>query len=155
MKRLIRLENQQMTIFIRIFSYLVATVFTFAAISKITDMSNFVKTIAQMELLEFIPADGILFLGIMLSIFELLTGAMLIIGRFRVMGAALSSGLLSFFIVFISFTLLKGKDLRCGYFGPWSQTFSPKLLALDVILLIFSLTIYVYSSKPVPKAKLY
>jgi len=132
---------------VSILSYLVGGVFILAGSIKIINLPNFIKTISQLTLFNFIPKDGLTFLSITLIISELLIGIMLIINQFRSLGAVLSCALLTFFILLTVFVIFKGQHLKCGCFGPWSQTFSPKLLAQDIILLIFSLTILVSTSQ--------
>jgi len=81
------------------------------------------------------------FVGTVLPIFEMVIGALLIIGAFTRISATIASALMVVFIIAIATTWARGLSIDCGCFGsggevPPTQTQYPTEIARDLGLLL-------------------
>jgi uncharacterized membrane protein YphA (DoxX/SURF4 family) len=115
-------------------------VFLFAAYSKLKlPWISFAATVYAYQLL---PDDAVVFVARALPWFELLLGALLILGiQLRWVAAAASVLLLAFFAVLVR-SYARGMDIDCGCFGPGDRL-SWKTLAREGLLLGVSLALTV------------
>lgn len=128
-------------------SYLLGGVFLFAGSLKLLNISNFARLVSQIKTLSLLDHDLVLFLSLILCVFELLIGSMFVSKRFRFIAAWLCAALSSFFITLnVLLIFSSSTKLSCGCFGQWSFDFGPKLLIFDSVILFSSLTIF-YSYK--------
>ncbi len=93
---------------------LVAAVFLMAGLMKAREGNRFVETVRKYD---FIPAPVVRPFARMLPLVELGAGALLFIGPYVAIGAALSIGMLSAFVVASGWAMRKGLSLECDCFG--------------------------------------
>lgn len=93
---------------------LVAWVFIYAAIGKITDPQTFAKEISNYALM---PLFSINIIALILPWLELFTGVLLASGvRIRT-NAIISGGLLLVFVILVLSAMVRGLNINCGCFS--------------------------------------
>lgn len=94
--------------------WLVAIIFIFAGITKLSHPDAFARAIDNYRILPYLPVT---LLAIVLPWLEIFGGMFLIIGKWQ-RGAALTLLMLTFmFLIAISSAMLRGLDISCGCFS--------------------------------------
>jgi hypothetical protein len=101
---------------------LLILLFTYAAISKLTDRQHFQEVLAQMLLIKYVAG----FMSFALPVTELLVCTLLFMPGTRLLGFYASFGLMLVFTLYISFMILYAPHLPCSCGGflqklNWSQ----------------------------------
>lgn len=91
-----------------------AAVLLIAGILKVLDPAGFADGLVSFQL---VPSPLIVPLALGVPLFEILTGAALLGGRFRSAGALAATGLAAAFTVFYATAWLRGLDVSCSCFG--------------------------------------
>ncbi len=122
---------------------LLILLFTYAAITKLTDQQHFQAVLAQMLLLKYIAG----FTSFALPVTELVVCALLFVPDTRLLGLYASFGLMLVFTLYIGFMILFAPYLPCSCGGflqklNWSQH-----LVFNLVFIAFSaIAIKLYQS---------
>lgn len=98
---------------ILLFSSLLLFLFTYTAISKLTDLATLRLTLERVPF----PAKGAAVLAVAIPMAELVIALLLLFSSTRLKGLYASAGLLSFFTVFLVGMLLFAPSLPCSCGG--------------------------------------
>lgn len=135
------MKNKYLLLAIRIF---LGFIFTFAAITKVTDPIGFSQSIYNYKLL---PDFTINFFAIAFPWLELVAGVLLIFGISVKENSAILSSLLIIFIIAIVISVARGLNIDCGCFGTVDGTKVGFLKVLENIgLLILSFILIKFDS---------
>lgn len=119
---------------------IVALVFIYAGIEKISDLKSFSQSIYNYKIL---PNELINFLAITLPWLELVSSLLLLFGISVKENAAIIGSLLIVFIIAIAVSMIRGLDIDCGCFGKANPVGWRKLIENTLMLIIcFSLILY-------------
>ena len=120
----------------RILRWIIGFTFIFASIHKITDPAQFAKIIYGYSLF---PHDFINLIAITLPFIELITGGLLVCGKYKNAAAILAFAMMAAFIIIISINMIRGHDFDCGCFSFQTEEsiFGKNfLLVRDIVLMI-------------------
>lgn len=95
---------------------LVAGVFIFSAILKLTDQAGFLDDVQGFGVL---PYDQAYLVALVLPWLELLCGLAVLTWRYSAAASLLMIGMNGGFIYFIRHALQQGREIDCGCFGTW------------------------------------
>lgn len=98
----------------RLLRWIIGITFLAASFHKIADPAQFAKTIYGYGL---IPYSTINILAIILPFLELVTGILLLIGKYSKAAETLATIMVGVFIVAISINLARGYEFDCGCFS--------------------------------------
>jgi len=117
--------------------------FIYASIHKIMGPREFAETIYYYHIL---PTQLINLLGLTLPWLELITGILLLSGRFILPSSIIATALLTIFGFAIGFNLARGLDFQCGCFAVSDQARSENLVTLfrDILYLAPAVFCVVY-----------
>ncbi|HSD62837.1 MAG TPA: MauE/DoxX family redox-associated membrane protein [Ignavibacteriaceae bacterium] len=112
--------------------------FIFSALTKMTDLDYFVKSIQNYKIL---PDESLNLFALIIPWMEIIIGIFLLVGLFVKESALLGSLLMVVFIAAIIIALARGLNIDCGCFGTadGSKVGVQKLLEDFIILLGFIL----------------
>jgi uncharacterized membrane protein YphA (DoxX/SURF4 family) len=125
------------------FRIILALVFIYAGIEKISNPEDFAQAIANYKLL---PISFVNLFALVLPWLELISGILLLFGVAVKENSFIITFLLAIFIIAISVSLFRGLDISCGCFGTKLGTKvgltkvleNVGLFLLGIILIIFS-----------------
>jgi uncharacterized membrane protein YphA (DoxX/SURF4 family) len=115
--------------------------FIFASIHKIADPAQFAKIIYGYGLF---PHAFINLIAITLPFIELITGGLIVCGKYKNAAAILAFAMMAAFIVIISINMIRGHDFDCGCFSfqtEGSMFGKNFLLVRDIVLLIICIVL--------------
>jgi len=112
-----------------------AVVFLWAAYSKLRN--PWMIFAMEIDAMHVVPGASVEMLARILPWFELLVGALLVIGIWTRYVASVATVLLAGFFVTLVLLYIKGFQGDCGCFGPGEQL-GPKTLARDAVLVLLS-----------------
>lgn len=135
------LSNKYLLFTIRI---ILGVLFIYSAITKITDLDYFAKSLYNYRLL---PEELLNFFALIIPWLELIVGLLLIIGIYTRESALLGSILMIIFIGAVGIALARGLDIECGCFGTrdGSRVGFLKIIE-DVLILLGFIWLSVYGS---------
>ncbi len=120
--------------------------FIYASLDKIAHPEDFAKIISNYQLL---PQFLINIFAVVLPWVEMISGLLLIFGRFTRSAAIVLSGLLLVFMAAIGISAIRGLDVSCGCFSTTSS--EPEnwlvLIIRDLIFLIPGLVVILFHTK--------
>ncbi len=127
------LQNKYFLFIVRI---LLGALFIFSAITKISDLDFFIKSLENYKLL---PVETLNLVALIIPWMELIIGLFLILGFFVKESALLGSIMMGIFIMAIIISLARGLNIDCGCFGTvdGSKVGISKLIEDFIILLGF------------------
>lgn len=133
MKKFFR--NKYLLLTIRV---ILGLLFIFSALTKMTDLDYFVKSIENYKIL---PAESLNLFALIIPWMEIIIGIFLLIGLFVKESALLGSLMMVIFIAAIIIALARGLNIDCGCFGTidGSKVGIQKLVEDFIILLGFIL----------------
>ena len=132
--------NKYFVIFARI---VLGAIFVYASFDKMANPDAFLKIIHNYRLLPVQLENPI---AIFMPWMELITGLMLIVGKWEKASLLLYSIIMVIFVIALSQALMRGLDISCGCFSVNTSTTSEVWLRiiLDIITLFFSVNLYRY-----------
>ncbi len=105
------LSNKYVLFIIRL---ILGALFVYSAVTKITDLDYFAKSLYNYRLL---PEGSLNFFALIIPWLELVVGALLIAGIYVRESAMLGAVLMTVFIAAIALAVARGLDIECGCFG--------------------------------------
>jgi len=128
-------------IFMIIARIVLGAVFVYASFDKMANPDAFLKIIHNYRLL---PVQLENPLAIFLPWMELITGLMLIVGKWEKASLMLYNVIMVIFVIALSLALIRGLDISCGCFSVNPSTTSDVWLRilLDIITLFVSVNLY-------------
>ena len=120
------------TLAARMALWLLGGIYIVAGALKIADSIAFVRAITDYDLLPdaLVPATAVL-----LPWWEVVTGVLAVIGRWRGGALALMAGMSAFFLAAGVVTLARGLSPECGCFGPLSGRLGATTLLVELAVL--------------------
>ena len=105
------LSNKYLLLIIRI---AVGGIFIYSALTKITDLEYFAKSLYNYRIL---PEASLNLFALIIPWLELIIGLFIVLGIFVRESALLGGFLMIVFIAAISIAIVRGLDIECGCFG--------------------------------------
>jgi putative oxidoreductase len=134
-------SNKYILLLIRV---VLAFIFIYAGIEKISNPENFSQSIANYKLL---PIEFVNLMALILPWIEVVSGLLLLVGVSVKENSFILTFLLAVFIIAIVISLLRGLDITCGCFGTKSGSKIGLLKVLeDVGLFLLGIYLIVFSS---------
>jgi uncharacterized membrane protein YphA (DoxX/SURF4 family) len=131
------LQNKYLLISVQFF---LGLIFIIAGAQKIIDPSGFAESIMNYRIF---PLFSINYIAITLPWIELISGILLIFGKYVKENALIYSVLMSAFIILVMSAIFRGLDFECGCFGTNDATRVGWIKILENIGLL-TLSVYVY-----------
>jgi uncharacterized membrane protein YphA (DoxX/SURF4 family) len=120
--------------------FFLGLIFIIAGAQKIIDPSGFAESIMNYRIF---PLFSINYIAITLPWIELISGILLIFGKYVKENALIYSVLMSAFIILVMSAIFRGLDFECGCFGTNDATRVGWIKILENIGLL-TLSVYVY-----------
>jgi uncharacterized membrane protein YphA (DoxX/SURF4 family) len=129
--------------FIVLARVVLGAIFVYASFDKMANPDAFLKIIHNYRIL---PVQLENPLAIFLPWMELLTGLLLIVGKWEKASLLLYNLLMVIFVIALSLALIRGLDISCGCFSVHSSSTSEVWLriVLDIVTLFVSVNLYRY-----------
>jgi hypothetical protein len=115
---------------------LLVLLFTYAAISKLTDRQHFQEVLAQMLLIKYVAG----FISVALPVTELAVCALLCMSGTRKLGLYISLALLIAFTLYIAYMILFEPKLPCNCGGVLEQLSWKQHLVFNIVFIALSAT---------------
>lgn len=128
--------------FLFIVRIVIAFVFIYAGVEKISDPKSFSQAIYNYRLF---PSEMINLIAIILPWLELISGILLLFGICVRENSAIIGILLFIFIVMIIISMIRGLDINCGCFGKGSSIGLEKI-GENLLMLILCLILIAFGS---------
>jgi hypothetical protein len=119
-------------------AWLLAGIFLFAGIEKVSDPPAFAFAINNYQML---PEFGVKLAALLFPAWEIASGLALLLPRWRLAGAALAGSMSLMFFGAIGSAFIRGLDIRCGCFGMGSGKADAWALLLDAGLLLLAMSV--------------
>ncbi|HJY62920.1 MAG TPA: MauE/DoxX family redox-associated membrane protein [Ignavibacteria bacterium] len=129
--------------FVKIARIVLGAIFVYASFDKMANPQDFLKVIENYKILPVQLANP---LAIFLPWLELITGLLLIVGKWEKGALLIYNVLMVIFVIALSQALIRGLDISCGCFSvkPTSTSEVWLRVILDIITLFFSVNLYRY-----------
>ena len=125
--------------------FILAFVFIFSGVEKISDPASFSDAITNYKLF---PLFTVNFIAVFVPWLELFVGALLLFGIWIKENALIVNALFGFFILIIAVALARGLDINCGCFGTrFAQKVGLEKIAENILLMIASYILFKFSGK--------
>ena len=146
---MIRLRIRPRILLVWIVRFLLALVFIYAAVVKMTAPQDFADSIAAYQILPP-PAINIVALG--LPVFEFTCGLLVLSGFYLRVGALGILTMLAIFSSALALALFRGLSIHCNCFGgiSWLDAKPSMALLRDLILMGLALLVYTVRTESLP-----